>query len=92
MADTMRRHKVLRTAIRSERGVPYPYRLPLTEDHGLQVVAGGSPDPGHRLRELLAQPFDLAQDPPFRAHLVPTGPEKHLLALAPTTGRPTPSP
>ncbi|GAA3708691.1 hypothetical protein GCM10022224_087730 [Nonomuraea antimicrobica] len=73
------RHEVLRTVFRLEGAqVSQVVRPPYDVDVEIAEVGG---DLEETLRELAAEPFDLAAGPLFRCHLLRTGPGEQLLFL-----------
>ncbi|GAT70866.1 non-ribosomal peptide synthetase [Planomonospora sphaerica] len=77
------RHEVLRWRIRQESGVPYAVCEP-PSDVDLTVVdltGHGAAQLRARLAAGAAEPFDLADGPPWRARLYALGPGEHVLAL-----------
>lgn len=79
--DVLARHEALRTTVRAHRGVPRPQVLPPPADGRLAVTASGPDELAAALRPVLDAPFDLAAEPPFRAHLLRLGEDHHVLAL-----------
>jgi natural product biosynthesis luciferase-like monooxygenase protein len=85
LAELVRRHEVLRSAIRAEGGearavvhLPAPVPLPVED-------LRGDPEPRVRAEEIARaeaqRPFDLAAGPPLRARLLRLGDEEHKLLL-----------
>ncbi len=71
LADVVARHEILRTVYPSHDGVPV-----------LNVVdVSVTIEDGDDLAEAAARPFDLAAEPPIRAHLFPIDAETHELLL-----------
>ncbi|SHM86439.1 non-ribosomal peptide synthetase [Actinacidiphila paucisporea] len=89
MADVVARHESLRTVFAEHDGVPSQVILDAARAaaHCPLVVedppAGQDAEQWSReaVRRLTAAPFDLAGDPPVRAHLLRPAPERHLLVL-----------
>ena len=82
LADLVDRHEVLRTVVDEVDGLPYQ-RLLSTVDAApvLPVRAVTEAGLDARLTELVGVPFDLAEGPLLRAHLLRLGAEDHVLAL-----------
>ncbi|MET0399317.1 MAG: non-ribosomal peptide synthase/polyketide synthase [Longimicrobiaceae bacterium] len=88
LAETARRHEVLRTAFPEAGGRPVQ-RVLASVQHPLPGVDLSRLDPSgrageaRRVAEATARtPFDLAAGPPFRARLLRLGRGEHLLVLA----------
>ncbi|MFC5286576.1 amino acid adenylation domain-containing protein [Actinokineospora guangxiensis] len=79
LSDVVKRHEPLRTVYPVHEGVPY--QRVLDECPALAVSDCPPGEVGGRLRELAATPFDLAAQPPIRAHLLATGPNEHVLLV-----------
>ncbi|MDX3659254.1 amino acid adenylation domain-containing protein [Streptomyces sp. ID05-26A] len=78
LTDVVARHEALRTTFPSRDGQPYQEIL----DDAKVVLAVLEPgDPAVVLGRAAREAFDLAADPPFRAHLLEQGPEDHVLLL-----------
>ncbi|WP_327367119.1 non-ribosomal peptide synthetase [Streptomyces sp. NBC_01217] len=87
LTEIVRRHQVLRTTFTAEDGTPMqvvhdscPVRLPVRD---LSALPQAERAAAVRLlaEEELSRPFDLAQDPLFRALLVRSAPAEHTLVL-----------
>ncbi|MET9398881.1 amino acid adenylation domain-containing protein, partial [Kitasatospora sp. NPDC002965] len=82
LADVAARHESLRTVVREHDGEPYQQVLaPGAHPVPLTVLPVGEDGLDATLRTLLAPPFDLAAEPPFRAHLVRVDEGEHVLLL-----------
>ncbi|MFF5784671.1 amino acid adenylation domain-containing protein [Streptomyces sp. NPDC012693] len=81
LADVMERHRILRTVIRTERGLPHQLVLP-TGGHRILETARTTPErlPAD-LDALTGRSFDLAAEPPFRAALLTLAEDDHVLSL-----------
>lgn len=82
LGDVLERHQILRTVLRSERGVPYQLVRPLSEC-GDPLAAATTTEallPAD-LDATTGQPFDLANDLPMRAVLFTLAPDEHVLSL-----------
>ncbi|GGQ08010.1 non-ribosomal peptide synthetase [Streptomyces roseolilacinus] len=86
--DLVRRHEQLRVVFTEEEGVP-AQRVLDAEPAGLDVVElpakvreGGADALAAAVREVAAQPFDLASEPGFRAVLLRVADDDHVLVLA----------
>ncbi|GGK23420.1 hypothetical protein GCM10010124_14870 [Pilimelia terevasa] len=80
LGDLSARHEVLRTVFADRDGVPYPRLLPAAApDLVPRDVAPGAL--AARLTALAGQPFALDREAPLRAHLLRTGPDRHVLLL-----------
>ncbi|MGW6447415.1 amino acid adenylation domain-containing protein [Lentzea sp. NPDC055074] len=78
LTDVVVRHEALRTTFPSRDGEPYQEVL----DDAKVVLAVLEPgDPAVVLGRAAREAFDLAADPPFRAHLLEQGPQDHVLLL-----------
>ncbi|GGM76671.1 hypothetical protein GCM10011609_10760 [Lentzea pudingi] len=78
LTDVVSRHEALRTTFPSREGLPHQEIL----DDPKVVLAVLEPgDPAVVLGRAAREAFDLAADPPFRAHLLEQGPEDHVLLL-----------
>ncbi|WNM31471.1 amino acid adenylation domain-containing protein [Streptomyces sp. Li-HN-5-11] len=80
LADVVDRHEILRTVCPDTDGIPSrrlldSVRPPLHVTH----VSGAELAP--KAGALAGEPFDLAEDLPFRAHLLVLGPDDHVLLL-----------
>ena len=74
LGDVVARHEALRTVFRETGGAP------------CQKILDGPPGPlltvtSRAVADLAGVPFDLAADLPIRAHLIPEGPQEHVLVL-----------
>ncbi|KUN96930.1 non-ribosomal peptide synthetase [Streptomyces caeruleatus] len=80
LADLAQRHSILRTVYPDAEGLPRQRtRESVRPELRVEQVAEAELD--DRLTELAARGFDLAEDIPFRAHLLVLGPEDHVLLL-----------
>ncbi|WP_097871192.1 condensation domain-containing protein [Streptomyces sp. rh34] len=81
--DVVHRHESLRTVFRLEGGVVHQHVLPPSPDAiRLEITSPTDEEEAAlHLTRLSHLPFDLAADPPIRAHLLPLGPERHILLL-----------
>ncbi|MFF0410648.1 amino acid adenylation domain-containing protein [Kitasatospora sp. NPDC004745] len=77
LGDVVARHESLRTLIAEEDGTPHQRILPAEQ---ARVRVELLP-PGTAPASCTARPFDLAADLPVRAHVIPSAPGEHLLAL-----------
>ncbi|MGW1974491.1 amino acid adenylation domain-containing protein [Streptomyces sp. NPDC001889] len=80
LEEVLRRHEALRTVFPDREGVSHQRVL---DDHRVELpLTTLTPDeiPG-ALAAAAEHPFDLARERPFRAALLRTGPERHVLAL-----------
>ncbi|MFI6816670.1 amino acid adenylation domain-containing protein [Nonomuraea sp. NPDC050328] len=78
VADVCERHEILRTRFPERDGVPYQEIRPV----GRPALPVWQPDVVEEaVRTIARRPFDLAAEPPFRAHLLRLGPREHLLML-----------
>ncbi|MFJ7068029.1 amino acid adenylation domain-containing protein [Streptomyces sp. NPDC101115] len=82
LGDLAARHEILRTLISEHDGEPRqrihpPAEARVTFDHRTTRPA----DPAAALAACTAVPFDLAAEPPVRAHLFPLAEDEHLLVL-----------
>ncbi|MEW2067868.1 amino acid adenylation domain-containing protein [Streptomyces sp. NPDC007346] len=76
------RHEILRTSYPEHEGRPVQQVLPAAASVPLDLVPLDGESPADAARRLAAEPFDLADRPPLRAHLL-TGPggERALLLV-----------
>ncbi|MGW7384621.1 non-ribosomal peptide synthetase [Streptomyces sp. NPDC054794] len=85
VADLVERHEILRTMVREEGGEPAQFILPVEKSRPDVPYLVRDGIEGADLDALLAAAcdhhFDLAGEPPFRAEIVRTGPDEHLLIL-----------
>ncbi|WP_333766773.1 amino acid adenylation domain-containing protein [Streptomyces sp. IBSBF 2435] len=89
MADVIARHESLRTVFAEHDGVPRQVILDAARAAGHPPLVIEDPPAGQdaeewsreAVRRLTAAPFDLAADPPVRAHLLRPAPERHILVL-----------
>jgi hypothetical protein len=86
LAEIVRRHEALRTGFAAEAGEPVQviapagsWRLECEDLGGLGAVEREA-EVQRRVQAEATRPFDLA-GPLFRAHLLRTGPEEHVLLL-----------
>ncbi|MEV7770270.1 amino acid adenylation domain-containing protein [Kitasatospora sp. NPDC086791] len=75
--DVVTRHESLRTLVAEADGEPYQRIRPAGRARVTVEVLPAGTDP----RDCAERPFDLAADLPVRAHLIPAGPDEHLLVL-----------
>ncbi|WP_232001195.1 non-ribosomal peptide synthetase, partial [Mycobacterium sp. 1165178.9] len=85
LVDVVRRHESLRTLFPAPEGVPQQLVMaPERAEFGWQVIDASS-WPAGRLEEAVSetalQPFDLANDIPFRARLFRVAPDEHLMVI-----------
>ncbi|MFD9700029.1 amino acid adenylation domain-containing protein [Lentzea sp. NPDC059081] len=78
LTDVLGRHEALRTTFPSRDGQPYQEIL---EDAKVVLAVLDPGDPAVVLARAAREAFDLAADPPFRAHLLEQGPRDHVLLL-----------
>ncbi|HUQ56291.1 non-ribosomal peptide synthetase [Lentzea sp.] len=78
LTDVAGRHEALRTTFPSRDGQP---RQEVLEDAKVVLAALEPGDPAVVLARAAREAFDLAADPPFRAHLLERGPRDHVLLL-----------
>ncbi|UUU36218.1 amino acid adenylation domain-containing protein [Streptomyces sp. CA-210063] len=82
LADLVTRHEILRTVYPDVDGTPHQRLLePAAARPGLRVERVVEAEVLVRLAELAGLEFRLAEDIPFRAHLLVLGPEDHVLLL-----------
>ncbi|MFD5826747.1 amino acid adenylation domain-containing protein [Lentzea sp. NPDC060358] len=74
LTDVVGRHEALRTRFPSHDGQPHQEVLDDVEVVPAALEPGG-------LARAAREPFDLAANPPFRAHLLEQGPRDHVLLL-----------
>ncbi|MEU5980679.1 condensation domain-containing protein, partial [Streptomyces sp. NPDC047315] len=82
LADVVERHESLRTTFPDVSGVPYQHILS-AEDAApaLTVHRTTTKELPEELKKVVRQGFDLANEPPLRAHLFNTAPDEHSLVL-----------
>ncbi|MFE9450308.1 amino acid adenylation domain-containing protein [Streptomyces sp. NPDC006739] len=80
LADLVRRHEILRTLYPDADGRPRQRPVDALRPE-LHVEDLAEPRLASRLAELAGQGFRLAEQVPFRAHLLVLGPEDHVLLL-----------
>jgi amino acid adenylation domain-containing protein len=73
------RHEILRSRHGNRNGRPVVHIDPTVP--GLEVETEPATDLEQRLKVFARTPFDLAEESPVRALLLPTGPDRHVLAL-----------
>uniref|UniRef100_UPI0031D54BDF amino acid adenylation domain-containing protein n=1 Tax=Saccharothrix mutabilis TaxID=33921 RepID=UPI0031D54BDF len=78
VGDVVARHEALRTVFPTVDGAPVQHVLPTVDP--LWTVQS-STDPDADVRALAAVPFDLAAEPPLRAHLLRVADDDHVLLL-----------
>ncbi|HEX7301938.1 amino acid adenylation domain-containing protein, partial [Lentzea sp.] len=78
LTDVLGRHEALRTTFPSRDGQPHQEIL---EDAKVVLAVLEPGDPAVVLGRAAREAFDLAADPPFRAHLLEEGPRDHVLLL-----------
>ncbi|MEV0390224.1 amino acid adenylation domain-containing protein [Nonomuraea sp. NPDC050643] len=76
--DVAARHEILRTVFPEHDGVP---RQRILDDVRLELPVWQPDDEDQAMRTIARRGFDLAAEPPFRAHLLRLGPEEHVLML-----------
>ncbi|MFE7136079.1 condensation domain-containing protein, partial [Streptomyces sp. NPDC057638] len=80
--DLIERHETLRTTYPDNAGTPYQKILPVVEGAlSLTVERIAWEDIPRRLDDVVGQGFDIASEPPLRAYLFATAPQRHTLAL-----------
>ncbi|WP_281203447.1 non-ribosomal peptide synthetase [Nocardiopsis trehalosi] len=79
--DLAARHDVLRTVHPDPGGTPEQRVLPVDDAPALETVDAAGGDADALVDARVRRPFDLAAEPPFRATLLRTGPDTHLLLL-----------
>lgn len=76
------RHAPLRTVYPATHGEPSQRVLPAMRDSQWTMEHVGDVDPALRIRQaVLQRPFDLPDEPGFRAHLFEVDPSDHILVL-----------
>ncbi|MEV5575415.1 non-ribosomal peptide synthase/polyketide synthase [Spirillospora sp. NPDC052269] len=80
LADVADRHESLRTVFPEEEGVPWQHVL---DDAHPELVRHetDADDAAGKVAEICGRGFDLATRPPWRAELLRTGPDEHLLVI-----------
>jgi len=82
LRDVVSRHESLRTIFPQTQGVPHQRILSVGEAQPLLMVTKAGEDTLHSALDAAARhAFDLAGEPPLRAHLFVTGRDKHTLLL-----------
>ncbi|MFE7580050.1 amino acid adenylation domain-containing protein [Streptomyces gardneri] len=81
LADVMERHRILRTVIRTERGIPHQIVLPADGYQALETVHTTPDRLPDDLDAAIGRPFDLAAEPPIRAALLTLAKDDHVLSL-----------
>ncbi|MGW9435516.1 non-ribosomal peptide synthetase [Streptomyces sp. NPDC055607] len=81
LADVTDRHEALRTVFPHEDGVPRQHVLDPGTARAPAVTDAPADEHPDRAREAAARPFDLAAEPPLRAHLFTDGDRDHHLLL-----------
>ncbi|GII00795.1 amino acid adenylation domain-containing protein [Planobispora takensis] len=78
LGDVVARHEILRTVFPERDGVPRQHIL----DPGPVPLPVWQPDdPAEAMRTIVRRGFELAQEPPFRAHLLRLGAQEHVLMM-----------
>ncbi|MEV0219673.1 amino acid adenylation domain-containing protein [Streptomyces sp. NPDC050704] len=80
LTDLVARHEILRTVYPDTDGIPRRRTLDLSRPE-LRVTHATETELPEQLAELAGDGFHLADDIPFRAHLLVLGPEDHVLLL-----------
>ncbi|MFK0100568.1 non-ribosomal peptide synthase/polyketide synthase [Streptomyces sp. NPDC091040] len=82
LVDLVGRHETLRTVFPAQDGVPYQHVLATGEAHpDLVVTPAGERDLTELLTAAAARGFDLAAEPPLRAHVFEVAADEHVLLL-----------
>ncbi|MEU9609905.1 condensation domain-containing protein, partial [Streptomyces sp. NPDC048057] len=82
LIDLVTRHESLRTTFPDVSGTPYQHILTPKDAAPALPLHRTTPEGLHNeLTRVVRQGFDLANEPPLRAHLFTTGPDEHSLAL-----------
>ncbi|MYW11844.1 amino acid adenylation domain-containing protein, partial [Streptomyces sp. SID2563] len=82
LGDLVDRHETLRTVFPAQDGVPYQHVLATGEAHpDLVVTPAGERDLTELLTAAAARGFDLAAEPPLRAHVFEVAADEHVLLL-----------
>ncbi|GAA3463494.1 non-ribosomal peptide synthetase [Saccharothrix longispora] len=77
LADVVARHESLRTVFPQVDGQPVQHVL----DTAPHLAVTAADDVDATVAELSSRPFDLAAEPPLRAHLLVVSPAEHVLVL-----------
>ncbi|NUT40407.1 MAG: AMP-binding protein, partial [Thermoactinospora sp.] len=78
LGDVVARHEILRTVFPERDGVPCQHVL---DRLSLPLPVWQPDDPGQAMRQIARRGFDLAAEPPIRAHLLRLGGDEHVLML-----------
>ncbi|MGC0344706.1 amino acid adenylation domain-containing protein/FkbM family methyltransferase [Streptomyces sp. SAI-218] len=85
LRDVLARHEALRTVFPAADGEPYQHVVPVEELHWelepVDLVGAAAHEVTEAIRQRARHAFDLAQDVPFKAWLLRTGPDEHGLML-----------
>ncbi|NUR92557.1 MAG: amino acid adenylation domain-containing protein, partial [Nonomuraea sp.] len=78
LGDVVARHEILRTVFPERDGVPFQRVL---DRLSLPLPVWQPDDPAQAMRQIARRGFDLAAEPPIRAHLLRLGGDEHVLML-----------
>jgi hypothetical protein len=81
LGDVMERHWILRTVIRTERGIPHQVVLPVRDYQPLETASTTHDRLLADLDAVTGRSFDLAAEPPIRAVLLKLADDDHVLSL-----------